>query len=65
MFKIKHFNELSINELYEIAKCRYEVFACEQKIFSENDFDDIDKNCYHLFLEENLVPMERLLLEEF
>lgn len=67
MFKIKHFNELSINELYEIAKCRYEVFACEQKIFSENDFDDIDKNCYHLFLEENdrVISYLRIIPKKF
>ena len=44
MFKIKHFNELTSNELYEICKSRYEVFACEQKIVNENDFDDIDKD---------------------
>ncbi|MCC0648750.1 GNAT family N-acetyltransferase [Clostridioides sp. ZZV15-6598] len=53
MFKIKHFNDLSLNEFYEIAKSRYEVFACEQKIFSLNDYDDIDKNSYHIFLEDN------------
>lgn len=53
MFKIKHFNDLSLNEFYEIAKSRYEVFACEQKIFSLNDYDDVDKNSYHIFLENN------------
>ncbi|MDB0441505.1 GNAT family N-acetyltransferase [Clostridioides difficile] len=53
MFKIKHFNDLSLNEFYEIAKSRYEVFACEQKIFSLNDYDDVDKNSYHIFLEDN------------
>ncbi|MGO0916412.1 hypothetical protein ACTPEM_25320, partial [Clostridioides difficile] len=42
--KIKHFNDLSLDEFYEIAKSRYEVFACEQKIFSLNDYDDIDKS---------------------
>lgn len=46
---IKHFNDLSVNELYEIAKCRFEVFVCEQKIV-EQDFDDIDKESFHLFL---------------
>ena len=30
-FRSKHFNELNISELYEIAKARYEVFACEQE----------------------------------
>lgn len=52
-WKIKRFDELTVEELYEICKARYEVFACEQRIFQENDFDDIDKNVYHLFLEEN------------
>ncbi len=37
MFKIKHFNDLTVEEFYEIAKARYEVFACEQHIFEEND----------------------------
>lgn len=67
MFKIKHFNELTVNELYEIAKSRYEVFACEQKIVDENDFDDIDKNCYHLFLEDNqkVVSYARIIPKDF
>lgn len=62
-FKIKEFNELNINELYEICKSRYEVFACEQKIFQENDFDDIDKKVLHLFLEENnrVIAYARLI----
>ena len=46
-FKCKSFNKLNINELYEIVKSRYEVFACEQEITSENDFDDKDKECMH------------------
>ncbi|MGL5345820.1 MAG: GNAT family N-acetyltransferase [Peptostreptococcaceae bacterium] len=53
MFKVKHFNDLTINELYEIVKARYEVFACEQRIFGENDFDDVDKVSYHVFYENN------------
>lgn len=51
MFKIKHFNDLNVNDMYEIAKSRYEIFACEQKITSENDFDDVDKKCFHVFKE--------------
>ena len=31
-FAIKTFNELTIDELYEIVKSRFEVFVCEQKI---------------------------------
>lgn len=55
MFVIKHFNNLTTNEFYEIAKARYEVFACEQKITMENDFDDTDKECYHIFSLDNGV----------
>ena len=53
MYTIKHFKDLTVSEFYEIAKARYEVFACEQQITCENDFDDVDKNCYHIFKEEN------------
>ncbi|SFC68988.1 GNAT family N-acetyltransferase [Clostridium uliginosum] len=62
-WKIKKFNELSIDELYEICKIRYEVFVCEQKIYQENDFDDIDKEVFHLFLQDNekIVAYERLI----
>ncbi|MCC0739805.1 GNAT family N-acetyltransferase [Clostridioides sp. ZZV14-5902] len=67
MFKIKHFNDLSLNEFYEIAKSRYEVFACEQKIFSLNDYDDIDKNSYHIFLEDNelICAYARIIPKEY
>lgn len=67
MFKIKHFNDLTLNELYEICKCRYEVFACEQQIFSENDFDDVDKNSYHIFLweDEKIKAYARIIPKEF
>lgn len=52
-WNIKKFKQLTLEELYEIVKARYEVFACEQKIFQENDFDDTDKKVKHLFLEDN------------
>ena len=47
---VKKFDELSVNELYEIVKVRYEIFVCEQEITCENDFDDKDKECLHLFI---------------
>lgn len=67
MFKIKHFNELTANDMYEIAKSRYEVFACEQQIFCENDFDNLDKNCYHIFLEEEdkVISYARIIPKKF
>lgn len=66
-FRVKKFNELSINELYEIVKSRSEVFVCEQQVTCENDFDDRDKECIHLFAvdnkegKENIVAYCRLL----
>lgn len=62
-WKIKRFYDLTIDELYEICKVRYEVFACEQKIFQENDFDDVDKKVHHLFLKdgEKIVAYARLI----
>ena len=53
---IKKFNELTTEELFEIFKARFEVFIMEQKITSEHELDDNDKESYHLFMkEENKV----------
>ena len=62
-WSIKTFDELSNSELYEICKSRYEVFACEQKIYQENDFDGLDKDVYHLFLEDEgkIVAYTRII----
>ena len=40
-FEIKHFNELSTNELYEILKTRSEIFVVEQNCVYQ-DLDDKD-----------------------
>ena len=53
MFENKKFNDLTVNEMYEIAKSRFEIFVCEQKIVEEQDFDDKDKVCHHIMLKEN------------
>ena len=62
-FEIKHFNELSANEMYEIAKSRFEVFVCEQKTVEEQDFDGKDKESYHVMLKdgERIVAYSRIL----
>ena len=52
-FAIKTFNELTIDELYEIVKARFEVFVCEQKIVEDQEFDDKDKVSYNIMLKEN------------
>lgn len=62
-WKIKKFYDLTLDELYEICKVRYEVFACEQKIYQENDFDDVDKKVFHIFLEDEgkIIAYARLI----
>ncbi|GIM28908.1 acetyltransferase [Clostridium polyendosporum] len=59
---LKHYNELTVDEFYEIAKSRFEVFTEEQKVY-EQDFDDRDKDCYHLFLwdKERVVAYCRII----
>ena len=48
---VKHFKELTLEELYEILKIRAEVFVVEQKC-AYQDLDDIDKDCYHVYMQE-------------
>ncbi|HEY5525487.1 MAG TPA: GNAT family N-acetyltransferase, partial [Clostridium sp.] len=62
-WKVKSFNELTVNELYEICKARFQVFTCGQRIYKENDFDDVDKKVYHLFLKDGdkVVAYARLI----
>lgn len=52
-FEILKFSELTVDDMYEIAKSRFEVFVCEQKITEEQDFDDKDKLCHHVLLKED------------
>jgi len=52
-WKIKKFDQLSVQELYEINRRRCEVFIHEQKIICEEELDGIDDKCIHVFLEEN------------
>lgn len=49
--KLKHFNELTTTELYEIIKSRIEVFVVEQNC-PYQDVDEKDKLSYHLFYED-------------
>ncbi len=51
-WEIKKFNELSLNQLYEITRSRYKVFIEEQKIICEEELDGLDDKCIHVFLEE-------------
>ena len=49
---VKHFKELTLEELYEILKIRAEVFVVEQNC-AYQDLDDIDQGCYHVYMQEN------------
>lgn len=51
-FKAKKFDELSLNELYEILKSRTEIFLLEQSIVCQ-DMDDVDYNSLHCFMWQN------------
>lgn len=48
---IKGFNELSVEELYEIYKLRVAVFVVEQNC-SYQEIDEADKVSYHLYLKD-------------
>ena len=48
---IKHFNELSTQELFEIYKLRVAVFVVEQHC-PYQEIDDADKKAYHVWLED-------------
>ena len=45
---VKHFNELSNIELYEILKTRFEIFVTEQECIYQ-DMDDRDQDAVHVF----------------
>jgi ElaA protein len=48
---IKHFNDLSTRELYQILKARVDVFIVEQNCPYE-ELDNNDQDCYHLLCKD-------------
>ena len=44
---VKHFSELTAQELYEIYRLRVSVFVVEQKCCYQ-EVDDADENAYHV-----------------
>lgn len=53
---VKTFNELNIDELYEILRVRSEVFVVEQTCIYQ-DIDGIDKKSFHMFfMEDGEIP---------
>ena len=61
IFKIKRFNELSVQELYQILQLRSEVFVVEQNCVYQ-DIDGKDEKALHVlgYYEEVLVAYSRL-----
>lgn len=49
--KIKHYNDLSKDELYRILQLRAIVFVVEQNC-PYQDLDDLDQNAYHIMLHD-------------
>lgn len=48
---IKHFSELTLEELYEILKARVDVFVVEQNC-PYPEIDGKDKDAYHIFMRD-------------
>ena len=59
---VKHFSELSADELFEIYQLRCTVFVVEQTCIYQ-DVDDFDKAAYHLWLrdEDGIQAYARVL----
>lgn len=49
---VKRFEELSVEELYEIIKVRIAIFSLEQNCLYQ-DLDEKDMNAYHVYIKEN------------
>lgn len=49
---VRHFSELSAEELFEIYKLRVSVFVVEQKC-PYQEIDDADRVAYHLWLKDD------------
>ena len=51
---VKHFSELTAQELYEIYRLRVSVFVVEQKC-PYQEIDYADKQAYHIYISELMV----------
>ena len=59
---IKKFDELTVNELYDILKLRVDVFVVEQEC-PYPEIDNKDQNAYHIWLkdEDGIAAYVRVL----
>lgn len=61
-WSLKHFSQLTPDELYAILQLRSEVFVVEQNCVFQ-DMDNKDQHCYHLMgrNETNLIAVSRIV----
>jgi len=61
-FEFKHFNDLTVDELYDILKLRAEIFVVEQNCVY-NDLDKLDKEAMHMYYKkgDKIIAYSRLL----
>jgi ElaA protein len=61
-FKVKKFNKLSVDELYDLLHLRQQIFVVEQNCIYL-DADGTDKDCLHLlgFVDEKIVGYARII----
>lgn len=62
-WKVKHYNDLRADKLYDILKERVDVFVVEQDC-PYPEIDGKDKDAYHLWAEKNgkIITYTRILL---
>lgn len=48
---IKHFSELTLDELYDMIRARVDIFVVEQKCHY-HELDGKDKDAFHIFLRD-------------
>jgi len=60
--RCKAFQELNVQELYDLLQLRSEIFVIEQKCIYQ-DMDGIDQKCHHLLIYDGstLVAYARLI----
>ena len=51
---VKHFSELTAQELFEIYRLRVSVFVVEQKCCYQ-EVNDADENAYHVWLRDKIT----------
>lgn len=61
-FKVKTFNKLSVNELYDLLHLRQQIFVVEQNCIYL-DADGVDKECLHLLgiINKKIVGYARII----